>query len=92
MRRAGGAGVEAAGGDGGGREHHGGADVDEERRRARDPEMHRARKGKQRHFGMKMRVGSDAETGVAHSLAATAANEPDVARAHRLPHGKDKRA
>ena len=41
---------------------------------------------------MKMRVGSDAETGVAHSLAATAANEPDVARAHRLPHGKDKRA
>ena len=59
---------------------------------ARDPEMHQTKKGNQRHFGMKMHVGSDAETGVAHSLATTAANESDVAHAHRLLHGKEKRA
>ena len=59
---------------------------------ARDPEMRQTKKGNQWHFGMKMHVGSDAETGVAHSLAATAANESDVAHAHRLLHGGEKRA
>ena len=58
----------------------------------RDPEMHQTKKGNQWHFGMKMHVGADAETGVAHSLAATAANESDVAHAHRLLHGREKRA
>ena len=58
----------------------------------RDPEMHQTKKGNQWHFGMKMHVGADAETGVAHSLEATAANESDVAHAHRLLHGKEKRA
>lgn len=59
---------------------------------SRDPEMRQTKKGNQWHFGMKMHVGSDAETGVAHSLATTAANESDVANAHRLLHGKEKRA
>ena len=58
----------------------------------RDPEMHQTKKGNQWHFGMKMHVGADAETGMAHSLAATAANESDVAHAHRLLHGEEKRA
>ena len=58
----------------------------------RDPEMRQTKKGNQWHFGMKMHVGADAETGVAHSFAATAANESDVAHAHRLLHGKEKRA
>ena len=40
---------------------------------------------------MKIHVGSDAETGVAHSFAATGANASDVAHAHRLLHGKEKR-
>ena len=62
------------------------------RSRERDPEMHQTKKGNQWHFGMKMHVGADAETGVAHSLATTAANESDVAHAHRLLHGKEKRA
>ncbi len=57
----------------------------------RDPEMRRTRKGSQWHFGMKMHVGADAETGVSHSFAATAANESDVARAHRLPRGGERR-
>ena len=57
----------------------------------RDPEMHQTQRGRQWHFGMKMHVGTDAETGIAHSLAVTAANESDVANAHRLPHGGEAR-
>ena len=57
----------------------------------RDPEMRQARKGNQWHFGMKMHVGADAETGVSHSFAATSANESDVAHAHRLLHGGERR-
>ena len=57
----------------------------------RDPEMRQTQKGRQWHFGMKMHVGADAETGIAHSLAVTAANESDVANAHRLLHGGEAR-
>ena len=57
----------------------------------RDPEMRQTKKGNQWHFGMKMHVGADAETGVSHSFAATSANESDVAHAHRLPHGGERR-
>ena len=58
----------------------------------RNPEMRQTKKGNQWHFGMKMHVGSDAETGIARSFVATGANESDVAHAHRLPHGEEKRA
>ena len=36
-------------------------------------------------------MGPDAETGIAHSLAVTVANESDVANAHRLPRGGEAR-
>ncbi len=55
--------------------------------KARDPEMHRTKKGNQWHFGMKAHIGVDAESGLAHSLAATPANESDVATAHRVLRG-----
>jgi transposase, IS5 family len=32
----------------------------------RDPEMHQTKKGNQGHFGMKMRIGVDSKTGLAH--------------------------
>ena len=35
------------------------------RKGERDPEMRQTKKGNQWHFGMKMHVGSDAETGIA---------------------------
>ena len=57
----------------------------------RDPEMRQTKKGNQWHFGMKMHVGLDAETGIARSFVATGANESDVAHARRLPHGGEKR-
>ena len=49
----------------------------------RDPEMHQTKKGDQWHFGMKVHIGVDSETGVVHSMSTTAANVHDVTEAHR---------
>ena len=57
------------------------------RERARDPEMHQTRKGRQWFFGMKLHSGTDARTGLVHSVSTTAANVSDVTEAHRLLHG-----
>ena len=53
----------------------------------RDPEMHQTKKGNQWHFGMKVHIGVDADTGLVHSMSATAANVHDVTEAHNLLHG-----
>lgn len=42
------------------------------------------------HFGMKVHIGADAHTGLAHSIVTTAANEPDVSQTHKLLHGDEK--
>ena len=57
----------------------------------RDPEMHQTKKGDQWHFGMKVHIGVDSETGVVHSMTTTAANVHDVTEAHRLLHGGEYR-
>jgi IS5 family transposase len=56
----------------------------------RDPEMHQTKKGNQWHFGMKAHIGVDADSGLVHSLATTAANEADVEQVADLLHGKEK--
>ena len=61
------------------------------RARERDPEMRQTKKGKDWHFGMKVHIGADAETGVVHSVRTTPANVHDVTEAHRLLHGGEKR-
>ena len=66
--------------------------IDEEPERARDPEMHQTRKGRQWFFGMKLHTGTDARTGLVHSLSTTAANSSDVTEAHRLLHGGETEA
>ena len=53
--------------------------------------MHQAKKGNQWHFGMKAHIGVDAESGLVHSVHATAANESDVAHTHELLHGQEER-
>ena len=53
----------------------------------RDPEMYQVKKGNQYHFGMKLHIGVDAETGLVHSMTTTPANVHDVTEAHRLLHG-----
>ena len=49
--------------------------------------MHQTKKGNQWYFGMKVHIGVDAETGLVHSMSATAANVHDVSEAHNLLHG-----
>ena len=56
----------------------------------RDPEMRQVKKGNQYHFGMKLHIGVDAQTGVVHSLSTTSANVHDVTQAHWLLHGGEK--
>ena len=50
------------------------------REKARDPEMHQTRKGQQWYFGMKLHVGVDSQSGLAHSAGVTAANVHDKVR------------
>jgi transposase, IS5 family len=58
----------------------------------RDPDMHQTKKGNQWHFGMKAHIGTDAESGLVHSLHTTPANESDVAHADKLLHGQESQA
>ena len=62
------------------------------RERARDPEMHQTRKGRQWYFGMKLHTGTDARSGLVHSVHTTAANVSDVTEAHRLVDGGEVEA
>ena len=58
---------------------------------ARDPAIHQTKKANQRHFGMKVPIGVDSETGVVHRVATTGANVNDVTEVHRLLHGGEAR-
>lgn len=55
----------------------------------RDPEMHQTKKGNQWYFGMKAHIGTDAESGLVHTVVGTAANVNDVTQAHALVHGDE---
>lgn len=57
----------------------------------RDPEMHQTRKGKQWYFGMKLHIGVDSRSGLAHSAVVTAANVHDKHPMPALLHGKEQR-
>ena len=59
-------------------------------RQARVPEMHSTRKGNQWHFGMKLHVGVDAESGLVHSLQTTAARVHDLTQVPHLLHGQER--
>ena len=57
----------------------------------RDPEMHQVGKGKQYFFGMKLHIGVDAHTGLAHSAVVTSANVHDKHPLPQLLHGDELR-
>ena len=61
------------------------------RKRERDPEMKQTRKGNQWHFGMKLHVGVDDQSGLVHSLATTSANMHDLTASEELLHGEEAR-
>lgn len=52
--------------------------------KARDPEMHRTKKGNEWKFGMKRHIGVDAGSGLVHTITVTAANEHDITEAANL--------
>ncbi len=58
--------------------------------KARDPEMHQTCKGNQWHFGMKAHIGVDADSGLVHTVTATAANVADIARLGEVLHGDEE--
>ena len=59
--------------------------------KARDPEMRQTRKGKQWYFGMKLHIGVDSQTGLAHSAMVTSANVHDKHPLPHLLHGNEQR-
>jgi transposase, IS5 family len=58
---------------------------------ARDPEMHQTRKGQQWYFGMKLHIGVDSQSGLAHSAVVTPANVHDKHPLPDLLHGNERR-
>jgi len=58
----------------------------------RDPEMHQAKKGNNWYFGMKAPIGVDAQSGLVHTLAGTAANVNDLNMAGALLQGDEEAA
>lgn len=57
--------------------------------KARDPEMHSTRKGRQWYFGMKAHIGVDSKTKQIHSVVATPANVHDSQVLEDLLHGEE---
>jgi IS5 family transposase len=55
-----------------------------------DPEMHQTKKGSQWQFGMKAHIGVEAESGLVHTVTATAAYEADVNQVAELLHGNEE--
>ena len=55
----------------------------------RDPEMKQTRKGRNRHFGMKLHIGAD-KRGIVHRVIATDAAVADVTQLPELLHGYER--
>ncbi|PRF64455.1 IS5/IS1182 family transposase [Burkholderia multivorans] len=53
----------------------------------RDPDMHSTKKGNQWYFRLKAHIGTDAGSGLVHTLVTTPANAADVTQAAGLLHG-----
>ena len=56
----------------------------------RDSEIHQAKKDYNRYFGMKARIGTDAESSLVHTVIGTADNVNSVTQDHALPHGRKR--
>ncbi len=46
----------------------------------RDPELHQAKKGNERYFGMKAHIGADRDCKLVHTVVVTAATVADVTK------------
>ena len=57
----------------------------------RDPEMHQSKKGNEWHFGMKLHIGVDSQSGLVHSASVTAGNVHDSQELPNLLRGDETR-
>lgn len=55
----------------------------------RDPDAHQTKKGNTWHFGYKAHIGVDRDSGIVHTVKATAANVSDVTMTSELMHGEE---
>ena len=60
------------------------------REKKRDPDAHSAKKGNTWHFGYKMHIGVDRDSGLVHHVKTTSANEHDVTATSDLMHGEEE--
>ena len=60
------------------------------RDKTRDPDMHQTKKGHQWYFGMKIHVGADVDSGVAHTVSVTPAHVADVTERPNLLREDDR--
>lgn len=60
------------------------------REKKRDPDAHQTKKGNTWHFGYKAHIGVDRDSGLVHTVEATAANVSDVAETANLLHGEEE--
>ena len=56
----------------------------------RDPDAHQTKKGNTWHFGYKAHIGVDRDSGLVHTIKATAANVSDVSETAYLLHGEEE--
>lgn len=56
----------------------------------RDPDAHQTKKGNTWHFGYKAHIGVDRDSGLVHTVKATAANVHDVSMTPELLHGEEE--
>jgi len=61
------------------------------RDQSRDPEMHQSKKGNEWHFGMKLHIGVDSQSGLVHSASVTAGNVHDSQELPNLLRGSETR-
>ena len=58
--------------------------------KARDPDMHQTRKGRQWYFGMKIHIGAEVNSGAVHTVTTTAAHVADIAELPKLLRKDDR--
>ena len=56
----------------------------------RDPDAHQVKKGNTWHFGYKAHIGVDKDSGLVHTVKATAANVHDVSETSKLLTGEEE--
>ena len=61
------------------------------RDQSRDPEMHQSKKGNEWHFGMKLHIGVDSQSGLVHSASVTAGHVHDSQELPNLLRGDETR-